>query len=381
MNTPLVNPEIIVWARERNGFTVDVLAKRLKVASHEISMWEQGTKTPSYTVLEKLAYKHFKIPIALFFFSKLPDIEDPRNNFRRLPDFELQRLSSDTLQKLRLGQAYQESLAELIPKGVYKQKLFQDLDPKGMTVEHLARQVRDYLGVTVQKQIALGGEEEAFKFWRHSIEEAGIYTFKDTFKDKFISGFCLLHSQWPIIFINNSNAFSRQLFTLIHELGHILFGIYGVSDVDETYLTYMSSPEKTIEIKCNRFAAEMLVPEDVFLSDISLFEREGPNIIPEFAKKYSVSREVILRKLLDHSLIGQKDYETLSGKWNRDYLRMHGRSKGGNYYLTRLAYLGEGFVRVAFDNYSAGRITSVELANHLNIKARSLKRLGTYIKA
>jgi Zn-dependent peptidase ImmA (M78 family) len=151
--------------------------------------------------------------------------------------------------------------------------------------------------------------------------------------------------------------------------------------VDETYLRYMSSHDKTLEIKCNQFAAEILLPEDLFLSDISLFKREGLTVVPELAKKYSVSREVILRRLLDHRVISSEDYETLSGKWNRDYLRMNSRRKGGNYYLTRLAYLGEGFARLAFDNYSAGRITSVELANHLNIKARSLKKLGTYIKS
>ena len=380
MNKPSVNPDIIIWARERNGFTVEALAKRMKLDPHEIAMWEQGYKTPSYTILEKLAYKHFKIPIALFFFSKLPDIEDPRNNFRRLPDYELKRLSFDTLQKLRLGQAYQESLAELVPIGLYDRKIFLDIDPKELTAAQLSNQVREYLGITFQKQISFGRPEEAFKYWRHALEEAGIFTFKDSFKDNFISGFCLLHSEWPIIFINNSNAFSRQIFTLIHELGHILFGVYGVSDVDDTYLRYMNSHDKTLEVKCNRFAAEMLVPKDLFLRDIGLFQREGLKIIPELAKKYSVSREVILRRLIDHNLVTSEIYEALSAKWNKDYLR-HDRGKGGNYYLTKLAYLGEGFTRVVFENYSVGRITPIELANHLNIKARSLKKIGTYIRS
>lgn len=381
MSTVLVNPEIIIWARKRNGFTVDALAKRMNLEPREITMWENGDKTLSYTVLEKLAYKHFKIPLALFFLTKPPDIEDPRNNFRRLPDYELKRFSYDTLQKLRLGQAYQESLAALVPKGVFKRKIFRELDLRGFSAVQLAKKTRDYLGVSVQRQLAFKGVEEAFKYWRYALEQAGIFTFKDTFKDKFISGFCLLHSEWPIIFINNSNAFSRQIFTLAHELGHILLGVHGVSDVDETYFRYLNSHDKMLEIRCNEFAAEMLVPADMFLGDIALFEKEGFGIIPELAKKYSVSREVILRRLLEHRAISAEDYESLSAKWNRDYLRTNGGRKGGNYYLTRLAYLGEGFTRLAFDNYAAGRLSPVDLANHLNVKARSLKKLSAFIKA
>jgi Zn-dependent peptidase ImmA (M78 family) len=377
----LVNPEIIIWARKRNGFTVDALAKRMNLEPREITMWETGDKIPSYIVLEKLAYKYFKIPLALFFFTKPPDIEDPRNNFRRLPDYELKKFSYDTLQKLRLGQAYQESLAALVPKGVFKYKIFHELELKGLSAVQLAKKARDYLGVSVQRQFAFKGVEEAFKYWRYAIEQVGIFTFKDAFKDKFISGFCLLHAEWPIIFINNSNAFSRQIFTLVHELGHILFGVHGVSDVDETYFRYLNSHDKMLEIRCNEFAAEMLVPADTFLGDIVLFEKEGFGIIPELAKKYSVSREVILRRLLEQRAISAEDYEALSAKWNKDYLRTSGGRKGGNYYLTRLAYLGEGFTRLAFDNHAAGRLSPVDLANHLNVKARSLKKLSAFIRA
>ena len=381
MGTLLVNPDIIIWARKRNGFTVDTLAKKMNLEPREITMWENGDKSPSYTVLEKLAYKHFKIPLALFFLTKPPAIEDPRNNFRRLPDYELKRFSSDTLQKLRIGQSYQESLAALIPKGTFKRKIFHELDPGDLSALQLAQKTRDYLGISVQGQIAFKGMQEAFKYWRYALEQVGIFTFKDTFKDKFISGFCLLHPEWPIIFINNSNAFSRQIFTLAHELGHILLGVHGVSDVDETYFRYLNRHDKMLEIRCNQFAAELLVPRDMFLSDIASFEKEGFSIIPGLAKKYSVSREVILRRLLEHHAISAVDYESLSAKWNRYYLRTNGSRKGGNYYLTRLAYLGEGFTRLAFDNYAAGRISPMDLANHLNVKARSLKKLGTFVRA
>jgi transcriptional regulator with XRE-family HTH domain len=241
---------MIIWARERNRLSVEDLAVLMKKESSEIRKWEAGTEVPSYAHLEAL-YRHLKVPLALFFFPEPPPIEDPVSKFRRLPDYEFRRMSRDTMQMIRVAQGYQESLVELAPDGAHKRKLFRDLSYKGKTVRELATKTREYLGITLKKQIAFRSPEEAFKSWRHSLEGGGIFTFKDSLEDRFISGFCLLHEEFPIVFINNSNAFSRQLFSLIHELGHIIFEIHGVTDIDERYLEYMSAREKAVEIKCN----------------------------------------------------------------------------------------------------------------------------------
>src|SRR5208282_6291742 len=134
-------------------------------------------------------------------------------------------------------------------------------------------------------------------------ETAGIFTFKDSLEDRFISGFCLLHDQFPVIMVNNSNALSRQMFTIAHELGHILFGVHGITDIDEAYFDLMDQADRELEIKCNEFAAELLVPDEEFKKDIVSFRATGPEIIPQIAQKYSVSREVILRRLLEHKLV------------------------------------------------------------------------------
>lgn len=374
-----INPKIIIWARKRSGLSINDLANKMRRDPGEIRKWESGTKVPSYTCLEELAYRHFKIPLAVFFFPEPPDIEDPRNKFRRLPEFELARLSSDTLQMIRLAQAYQESLAELMLHSQPRRRISHDLNSKGTNPRQFAQKTRKYLGITIQNQFDFQSCEQALKAWRHALEEAGVFTFKDSLKDRFISGFCLLDNQFPIIFLNNSNAFARQIFTLAHELGHILFGVHGITDVDESYLRFMSSRDKSLEIRCNQFAAELLVPEEAFREEIPLFNTAGSEIIPDIADKYSVSREVILRRFLDHGLVTDNYYETKALEWNRDYLRSGRRATGGNYYLTKLSYLGEGFTRLAFENYCRGRLTKAQLATHLNINARNIAKLEKYM--
>lgn len=374
-----VNPAIIQWARERSGFSLDDLARMMGRDYNELQQWENGESAPSYTALEDLAYRHLRIPLAVFFFPTPPDVDDPKGNFRRLPEYELKRFSPDTLQKIRLVQAYQDSIEDFFMGSHPERMIHDEIDPRKYSLETLASNVRDYLGVSFKQQFNFQSADKAFKSWRHALEEAGVFTFKDSFKDRFLSGFCIVHEYYPVIMVNNSTSFTRQIFTLMHELGHILYGVNGVTDVDESYLEFLKSDEQKIETQCNRFAAEVLVPTTKFKTDIPFFEEEGENAIPDLANKYSVSREVILRRLLEFKLIDKDYYITQSEEWNKDYVRSKKEATGGNWYLTKMAYLGEGFVQTAFHHYREGRFDKVTLANHLNVKAKNLKKLEAYV--
>jgi Zn-dependent peptidase ImmA (M78 family) len=376
-----INPKMIVWARERNLLSVEELATLMKKEPAEIRRWEAGTEAPSYANLEVLSLRYLKIPLALFFFPDPPSIEDPVSKFRRLPDYELDRISTDTMQMMRIAQGYQESLTEFATGGKRRRKLFRDLSQKGKTVHDLAKETREYLGITLKNQMAFHSSEDAFKYWRHNLETAGIFTFKDSLEDRFISGFCLLDEEFPIVFVNNSNAFTRQIFTLIHELGHILFEIHGVTDVNEKYIEHMSQKDKALETKCNQFAAEVLVPTESFENDILLFREKGPDSIPNIAEKYSVSKEVILRRLLNRKLVTAEYYKEKAEEWNQEYLRAKTTTGGGNYYLTKLSYLGSGFAQLAFQVYHRGRLTKTQLASHLNVNSRNLDKLEHYLGA
>jgi len=346
---------------------------------NEVKKWENGEKGIPYSALEELAYRHFKIPVAVFFFPDPPDVDDPKGNFRRLPEYEIERFSPDTIQKIRLAQAYQDSLEELFMGAPPKRMIHQEINPNKVSLKKLAARVRSYLGISFEEQIAFRSHDKAFKAWRHALEEAGVFTFKDSFKDRFLSGFCLVHQYYPLIMVNNSNSFTRQIFTLMHELGHILYGINGVTDIDESYFEHFDSYDRLLEVKCNRFAAEMLVPEKRFNADIPYFEDEGEIAISDLADKYSVSREVILRRLLDFNIIDQNYYVQKSKEWNRDFLRSKKQLSGGNWYLTKISYLGEGFVQKAFNNYREGRFDKASLATHLNVKAKNLAKFESYI--
>ena len=67
-----INPEILKWARERSGYSVEAAARTLNKKESFISECESGERSPTYVQLEKLADK-YKRPVALFFLPNPPD--------------------------------------------------------------------------------------------------------------------------------------------------------------------------------------------------------------------------------------------------------------------------------------------------------------------
>ena len=70
-----INPDIVKWARERSGYTLQEVAKSLNRDVATISNWESGAAAPTYVQLEKLADK-YKRPVAMFFFPEPPHETD-----------------------------------------------------------------------------------------------------------------------------------------------------------------------------------------------------------------------------------------------------------------------------------------------------------------
>ncbi len=150
------------------------------------------------------------------------------------------------------------------------------------------------------------------------MEEAGIFIFKRSFKQREISGFCLIDIEFPIIYINNSTEKSRQIFTIFHELAHILLQTNGITKSDDRYINSLQGENKYIEIFCNKFAAEFLLPNHVFseiIRETIVNVNDNDKIISKISSDYKVSREVVLRKLLDNNLISQKEYTLKVNEW------------------------------------------------------------------
>jgi len=375
-----LNPVILRWARERAGLSVDDVAVRLKKRPEIIADWESGTDSPTFRQLEELADHLYKRPLAIFFFATPPDEEDPGTRFRTLPQSELDAFDPDTRYALREALAFQEAIRELAGGDNPSTRLItRDIRPKaGQRAVELAAGVRSYLGISLDMQFSWPSPEHAFKQWRRLIEGVGLFVFKRSFKQEDVFGFCLHDDVIPIIVINNSTAYSRQTFTVFHELGHLLYSISGITTLDMRYIDSLSGHSRDVEIACNSFAAEFLVPSSTFpWADFKPTRLD--DFVSSQARRYKVSREVILRRLLDRGLVSQALYLRKSEQWKLEYQRSREGPTGGNYYATRASYLGEAFLQLAFTQYRLGKVSLDELASYLRIKARNVSRLEDFV--
>jgi Zn-dependent peptidase ImmA (M78 family) len=377
-----INPQILYWARISSGYAIDDIAKKMDQAETEILQWEDGTSSPSYTQLEKLAYQIYKRPIAIFFFPSPPEEIKPEKSFRTLPSNEIRKLSPSILKLFRKAQAMQIILSEMNSNiNPAENKIFKDIFISPVSsVEEVIQTVREYLGVTLEEQLSWNSFEKAFDTWRDSIEKKGIFVFKDAFKQDDVSGFCIYDEVFPVIYINNSSPKTRQIFTIFHELAHLLQKTGGIDKIFDDYINNLFGENKKIEYFCNNFAANFLVPQNDFNYQIKNKEINDRRI-EDLSKRYRVSREVILRFLLDRGLVTTSKYNEKVKEWIKDLEKMHNTGSGGNYYATKIAYLGENYLSLAFSKYYKNKISIDQLAEYLDVRTNNVSNIEAHFLA
>ncbi len=381
-----VNPDMLRWARETGGFGIDdvvVKLKRKRITSETVASWEKGAASPTYVQLERLAYEIYKRPLALFFFPEPPEEETPAESFRTLPQEEINLLEPRLLYLVRQAKVMRENLRELFD-GVNpaKKQVCSDITIHSSdTISDVAKAVREYLGVGLNQQYALTTNDKALKYWRNVLEKHGVFVFKDAFKDDECSGFCLYDDVFPVIYINNSQAKIRQIFTLFHELAHLLFKTGGIDLRHDDFVQRMRGPNKRVEVFCNKFAGEFLVPTEDIKPRIRNHTIDD-NLLTRLARKYSVSREVILRKCLDLNhitKITKAFYEAKVKEWNEERFTRGKPGPGGNPYYTKGAYLGPYYIETAFGKYYQGAISKTQLADYLGMKEAHVSTFEGYV--
>lgn len=315
-----VNKNIITWARKRAGFSLVDAAARFP----HIEDWETvDGGYPSYPQLERMA-DEFKVPIAVFFFPALPNVPPIRESFRTLPDTEFNSIPRRIVLLLRKAKAFQLNLAELFNgKNPASRRITHDLEfTRQTSVVNFAVRVRDYLGITLDQQTSWSDDEEALKAWRQVLIGVGIFVFKNQFRVENYSGFSLYDDVFPIIYVNNTTSKTRQIFTLFHELGHLLFRTSGIDTLDNHFIDELPEKQQKIEILCNRFAAEFLLPQKEFneaVADLKPTEQTAELL----AARYHVSREFIFRRFLDRGQIDEQNYSYAAKKWQNKRGKKH----------------------------------------------------------
>ena len=98
-----VRPEMLRWAYERAGFTVDDLSIRIP----QLPAWENGEKQPTLKQLEGFA-KATHTPVGYLFLAEPPVERVPIPDFRTVSGARVRRPSPDLLDTLYMCQQRQD---------------------------------------------------------------------------------------------------------------------------------------------------------------------------------------------------------------------------------------------------------------------------------
>lgn len=366
-----VTPALIAWARQRANYSLEEASEKFK----NISAWEtragEGQKqlAPTYPQLEEMA-KLFKVPVAVFFFPEPPATPPIEETFRTFPEAELEAIEPRMKLLLRKAKTLQLNLAELNGgRNPARRLITRDLRFGANTeAERMAATVREYLGVSIEEQAAWATVEIALEKWRAKFVEVGVHVFKDQFRSPRFAGFCLTDDEFPIIYVNNTAAKSRQIFTLFHELAHLLFHTSGVDLKTQEVPPTENAEDRRIEVLCNRFAGVFLVPEAALAEQLG-DRTPDEEAARELAAYFNVSMLVIFRKFREMGLIRAADYAEAHRR--AEEIEQPGGG-GGNWYNNQMAYLGRAYMGLALGAYRQHRITELQLAEYLMARPRNI---------
>ncbi|MGH8499860.1 MAG: ImmA/IrrE family metallo-endopeptidase, partial [Methylococcales bacterium] len=301
-----INPERIAWCCAAHGITPGALASELGIASASIERVMVGEDGLTFNQLRKIA-EYFGQGV-LFFLEAGPvdaaQVHTPQ--FRTLANQkpELSAKLKALIERVEKQRAVYLSLREDL----------DDTDRACFSPPDLPRQDPREAARIARRWLDLA-DENSFNDYRAAVEARGILVFRSNgyngkwqiAKENPIRGFALYDLSCPVIVIKKQPWEPRQSFTLIHELGHLL--LHKASSIDDQDDLYSREGR---EREVNAFAGLLLVP-DAFLAGID--DAKRPGVVSEYdawleqpRKKWSVSGEVILRRLLDIGRLPQSQY-------------------------------------------------------------------------
>ena len=372
-----LQPDVLRWARERAGFAPAELAGKLQVKPERVFEWERSGEI-TMSQVRKLAQRTYT-PEGYLFLDAPPDDSLPIADFRTVGDHPLVRPSPDLLDTIYQMQRRQDWMREEL--------LIEEAHPlefvgafNGSTdFEDVADGMREALTLGPGWASRNPTWYAALRFLRNRIEEAGVLIFingvvgNNTHRrldpDEF-RGFALIDEYAPLIFINNADFTSAQMFTIAHELAHVFVGAEGVSNFD----ALLPSGHEA-ESFCNNIAAEFLVPH-ADLEELWPTIEKDEEPYQKIARKFKVSVIVAARRTLDLGLVDQERYFEFYDKYLADERRQkESRAGGGDFWNNQNVRLGRRFGSAVARAVKEGRLLHREAYRLTDLRGDSFESM------
>ena len=365
MNRVPVQPKLLLWARERAGYSADALTRRFP----KLDEWERGEVQPTLKQLEAFA-KATHAPVGFFFLAEPPVEQVPIPDFRTVANIHIDHPSPNLLDTVYLCQQRQDWYRDFA-RSMHEPALdFVGSASLEDDVVDTATIMRHRLGLDLEERRQLATWTDALRRFIEQADALGVLVMvsgvvgsnnRRGLDPQEFRGFALADPLAPLVFVNGTDTKAAQMFTLAHELAHLWLGESGISDSEAR-----TTPDQRVERWCNRVAAELLVPLVELRGEFDNYP-DLQNELQRLARRFKVSTLVVLRRIYDAGLLTRDE---LWDEYDAELARLHAspKSSGGNFYLTLSARVSKRFARAMVVSTLEGRTGFTEAFRMLGLK-------------
>ena len=392
---PDLNPEILLWARETAGLSLQEAASKLGIddargvpGAERLAALEAGERQPSRPLLLNKP-KQYRPPMQTNYLPAPPRMGERGQDFRSLPpehsrrdDALVDTLVRDVRARQGMVRALLEAEDEAHPLPFVGSMAMRD----GATA--VLASIMQVLGLD-RSQFRHGLSQnrhakKGFPYLREQAERAGIFVLlmgnlgsHHTSLDlEAFRGFALADPVAPFIVINDQDADTAWSFTLLHELAHIWLGQTGVSG---------AAPTTALEQFCNDVAGNFLLPFEEIAQEQALKHALFDGVvrrIGEIAEAYKVSHSLVAYKLFRSNIITRDMWGQVSRFYRQKWLASRAgskkdreASKGPDYYVVRRHRIGRRLLSLARRMLEDGALAPSKAGRILGVRPTNVYAL------
>lgn len=365
-----INPLILKWGRMRTPKTTIKISGKI-IEKEQLEKWENGEEDISINEAKELA-KIYGIPFAAMYLSKIPADDNTTYTDRRTYKDNIDDKESYSLWKeINRMKACRENALEFIDIFEYENALnrfrTQEKDTRKISDE-----VREIFKINTPFKNKSSYGDKAFMYYRNLMERKGIIVLQIEGIDVIeIRGLSLNYDVLPIIAVNKNDSDRAKVFTIIHELCHLIRRTSNLCLIED------DTREDKEEKECNKLAAEILMPEKIFREEINKIDIYKDEDLEKISDKFAVSKFVIIKRLYDLKIISYNIYEEMYNE-NQEkyeqYVLTKQKNKKKNVPISRditfVSQNGYLYPRIVLNAYYEGKASFGEVCNIFNVGSK-----------
>jgi len=279
---------VLKWAIAESGYTEPEVSSWIDGGEAALQSWLDKTARPSLTELKVIAGKLHR-QVATFLLPAPPADKEMSVKFRHPLGGHQRPLTAIERRYVRRARRLQDAHVWLLDElgqpapGLPRAGL-------GTSAEDSGNRIRDVLGVTLDQQFEWRSASVAFDAWRETVERLGVVVVLFPMGNASCRGFSIWSDAAPLIAVNTAWKDEARIFTLFHELGHLVTRTDSACAIGDVAT---GAPDDPAERWCETFAAAVVVPSVAGLSNVVDLRQLG-----RLANQYKVSLRAMALRLI-----------------------------------------------------------------------------------